>query len=63
MTQQKSLDEQLDRALEESFPASDSPTVFGDTADEEDAEEEDDEDEDEDEDDEEDEEADEDDED
>jgi len=52
MTQRKSLDEQLDRALEESFPASDSPTVFGDTADEGDDEEEGDEDEDEDEDDE-----------
>lgn len=28
------LDEELDKALEESFPASDPPTVFGDTRDE-----------------------------
>jgi hypothetical protein len=30
----RKLDEQLDKALEESFPASDPPTVFGDTRDE-----------------------------
>lgn len=34
MTQRKKLDEELDKALEESFPASDPPTVFGDTSDE-----------------------------
>jgi hypothetical protein len=40
----KKLDDELDKALEESFPASDPPTVFGDTSDEDDGEEEDDED-------------------
>ncbi|MDP3736814.1 MAG: hypothetical protein Q8R02_05465 [Hyphomonadaceae bacterium] len=30
----RKLDEELDKALEESFPASDPPTVFGDTSDE-----------------------------
>jgi hypothetical protein len=34
MDQRKKLDEELDKSLEESFPASDPPTVFGDTSDE-----------------------------
>jgi len=34
MAPRKTLDEKLDVALKEGFPASDPPTVFGDTSDE-----------------------------